>query len=71
MSSAKNQIRAALSQAQAYAARAQKNAGIRFEKSAKGRQYMVLIEHQTNYVYDDGTGGYFSGKKFSALRPDR
>ena len=54
MSSAKNQIRAALSQAQAYAAREQKNAGIRFEKSAGGRQYMVLVEHEPGYDYDDG-----------------
>ena len=51
MSAAKNLIKTALAQAQAYASRQQKYAGIRFQKAANGRHYLVLIEHAPDYYY--------------------
>ncbi|MCK5269166.1 MAG: prepilin-type N-terminal cleavage/methylation domain-containing protein [Sedimentisphaerales bacterium] len=44
----KNLIRNALAQAQAHAAVTQKYAGVRFQQSASGRQYIVLIESNSN-----------------------
>lgn len=43
MASAINQVRSALSLAQAYAAQHQKYAGIRFQQTNDGRQYLVMI----------------------------
>lgn len=44
----KNLIKNALAQAQAHAAVTQKYAGVRFQQSASGRQYIVLIESNSN-----------------------
>lgn len=43
-SSAKNLIKTSLAQAQAYAAKERKYAGIRFQLDASGRQYLILVE---------------------------
>jgi prepilin-type N-terminal cleavage/methylation domain-containing protein len=42
--SAKNLVRSSLMQAQAYAAKERKYAGIRFQLDGAGRQYMILVE---------------------------
>ncbi|MCF7958968.1 MAG: prepilin-type N-terminal cleavage/methylation domain-containing protein, partial [Phycisphaerae bacterium] len=53
-SSARNMIRSSLTQAQAYAARNHCNAGIRFQQSLDGRQYLVLVESRPILVPDQG-----------------
>lgn len=53
MSNAKNLIKTALTQAQSYAIRNGKNAGIRFQKAANGKTYLVLVENQRSYDWCD------------------
>jgi len=43
-SSAQNLVRSALAQAQAYAVKERKYAGLRFQLDGAGRQYMILVE---------------------------
>ena len=57
MSSAKNLIKTALAQAQSYAASHSKYAGIRFQKSANGKTYLVLIEHDPVFDYNTSPDG--------------
>ncbi|MBN2063237.1 MAG: prepilin-type N-terminal cleavage/methylation domain-containing protein, partial [Sedimentisphaerales bacterium] len=44
MTNARNLVKTALSQAQSYAVRNGVHAGIRFQKAANGKTYLVLIE---------------------------
>ena len=45
---AQNLIKTALAQAQAHAAKTQKYAGIRFQQTSKGQQYLILVESNPN-----------------------
>ena len=51
MSNAKNLVKTALAQAQSYAVRNGVNAGIRFQKAANGKTFLVLIENEKSYDY--------------------
>ncbi len=51
MSSTKNLIKTALAQAQSYAIRNGVNTGIRFQKAADGKTYLVLIENRNSYDF--------------------
>ncbi len=57
MSSAKNLVKTALAQAQSYAASHSKYAGIRFQKAANGKTYLVLIEHDPVFDYNTNPAG--------------
>ena len=50
--SAKNLIRTALAQAQAYAVKERKYAGLRFQPDGDGRQYLVLVEAKRVVITD-------------------
>lgn len=49
---AKNLIRSAMAQAQAYAVKERKYAGLRFQKDGAGQQYILLVENKTITIID-------------------
>ena len=55
--SAKNLVRSSLIQAQAYAAKERKYAGIRFQLDGAGRQYMILVEAKTLAILNSTSRG--------------
>ena len=73
MSGAKNLITTALAQAQSYAASHSKYAGIRFQKAANGRTYLVLIEHDPQFPWVDvnGYAGNGTGVTYQGYCPFR
>ena len=66
MSNAKNMVKTALAQAQGYAIRNGVNAGIRFQKAANGRTYMVMIVNERKF---DWYGTYYITGKSVLLIP--
>ncbi len=52
LTSAKNLIRTALAQAQAYAVKERKYAGLRFQEDRAGRQYIILVESKNITIID-------------------
>ena len=56
-SSAQNLIKTSLAQAQAYAAKERKYAGIRFQLAGGGRQYLILVEAKRVVITDGNSYG--------------
>jgi len=57
MSSAQNLIKTALTQAQAYAAKERKYAGIRFQLDGGGQQHLILVESKQIVITDSNGRG--------------
>ncbi len=69
MTNARNLVKTALSQAQSYAVRNGVHAGIRFQKAANGKTYLVLIENAKSFDYWNGTNKskQYSSQRFVAI----
>lgn len=67
MSSAKNLIKTALAQAQAYATKERKYAGLRFQQDGDGRQYMILVESKNITIIDGSNYGAWNNYQLMNL----